>query len=103
MPKVFLRATQAKKTAQIKLIRLMSGEDVEVDNWEELAWINEILQYPSNLLLASLVTYVREEPGKEPVCYGVKEIKICIEQDIECRPEPPAELETACVKTTPPG
>lgn len=102
MPRVFLNRSLAKKNAQILVKRLMAGEDVEVDNWEELAWLNEILQYPSNRLLAPLVTYVRVEPEEKPVCYSVNEIKICIEQDIECRPDPPVELDSILEQAKPP-
>lgn len=98
-PKIFLRPTTALKSAQIKLLLLRQGYDVEVDNWEELAFLNEILQFVGETT-RDKVSYVREAADGMPgATYTVQEIHTCICQDVECRPQSPVHLDVPALPT----
>lgn len=81
MPLVFLQPTKAKAQAEELIERLRRNENVVVDNWEVLAFLNDMLQWTDNLTLGESVQYVGARN------FSVADIRRCIVEDEECRPD----------------
>ena len=83
---VKLVASDAKVQAAAIIEKLRRGENVEVGNWEVLAWVNEMVNWVCNADLKGFVTYYRSDEQRRTL-YSPDEMDTCIQREIECRPD----------------
>ncbi len=82
MIKIKLMPCNAEENARILLDKAISGEEVEISNWEELQYFFSLLEYHK---IYDVMAYRQYDSGRI-VEYDYDMMHHCLSHQVECRP-----------------